>query len=142
MIIFKSSISRVIRREREKVRKSCEAEYLKKIKSLKRDMEKSTSKKIDILKSEYIGIIEEKDKEIEKLISAIDTNYKRYIQVRRREKQLDNLSNEIEDVIENMVTKVHESVQPFYRARAKVLATKKISDKNHDVVKNILVLNK
>ncbi|PKL15982.1 MAG: hypothetical protein CVV49_18600 [Spirochaetae bacterium HGW-Spirochaetae-5] len=142
MIIFKSSISRVIRREREKVRKSCEAEYAKKIKSLKRDLEKSNSKKLNIMKSEYVAIIEEKDREIEKLISAIDTNYKRYIQVRRREKQLDNLSNEIEDVIENMVTKVHESVQPFYRTRAKVLATKKISDKNHDGVKNILVLNK
>jgi hypothetical protein len=142
MIILKSSINRIIRREKEKARKSCEAEYLKKIKSMKRNLENSHLKKINLMKSEYEETIRDKDREIEKLMSAMDTNYKRYLQVRQREKYLDSLSNEIEDVIENMVTRVNESVQPFYRARAKVLAIKKISDKNHVVAKKVLVLNK
>lgn len=142
MIILKSSINRILKREKEKIKKSCEIEFSRKMKTIKRDIEANHVKAIKNIKTEYDLIINQKNREIENLTSAIDTNYKRYLQVRQREKQLDNLSNEIEDVIESMVTKVHESVQPFYRTRAKVLTAKKISDKNHNVVKKILVHNK
>lgn len=142
MIILKSSISGILKKEKNKVRKSCEKEYSKKLSSMKLNLENSHAKDISSIRSEYERVIENKDNEIEKLRSVIDRNYQRYQQVRQREKYLDALSSEIENVIDHMVVRVQESVQPFYRTRAKVLSVKRVSDKSDDKMKKILVMKK
>jgi len=142
MIILKSNINGILRKEKDKVRKSCEVEYRKKMSVMKIHLESSYTRTIKKIKSEYEDIIQDKDREIEQLKSIIDRNYQKYQQVRQREKYLDSLSGEIESVIDIMVTRVQESVQPFYRTRAKVSATKKLSDKANDNMKKVLVLKK
>ena len=142
MIILKSSINDILRKEKDKVRRTCEKEYGRKLSSMKNSLENAHAKTISSMKSEYERIIDDKNREIEKLRSVIDRNYHRYQQVRQREKYLDALSSEVENVIEHMVVRVHESVQPVYRTRAKVLSVKKVSDKSDDKMKKVLVLKK
>ncbi len=142
MVILKSSINDILRKEKDKVRRSCEREYRKKMSSVKLNLDSNHAKIISSMKSEYESIIEDKNREIEKLRNIIERNYLRYQQVRQREKYLDSLSHEIENVIDHMVVRVQESVQPFYRTRAKVLSVKKVSDKSDDKMKKVLVMKK
>ncbi|HOP64933.1 MAG TPA: hypothetical protein PK358_06705 [Spirochaetota bacterium] len=142
MIIRKSSINDILRKEKDKVRKSCEREFSKKLNSMKLNLENTHSKNISSIKDEYEDIIDVKNREIEKLKNIIDRNYIRYQEVRQREKYLDALSHEIENVIDHMVVRVQESVQPFYRTRSKVLSIKKVSDKSDDKMKKVLVMKK
>ncbi len=142
MIILKSRINDMLRKEKEKVRRTCEKEYGKRLTSMKHNLENGHARTISNMRNEYERIIEDKNSEIEKLRNVIDRNYLRYQQVRQREKYLDALSNEIENVIDHMVIRVQESVQPFYRTRAKVLSVKKVSDKSDDKMKKVLVMKK
>ena len=142
MIILKSSINDILRKEKDKVRKSCEKEFNRKLSSMKVSLENSHAKTVSTMKKDYERIIEDKNSEIEKLRNVIDRNYLRYQQVRQREKYLDALSHEIENVVEHMVVRVQESVQPVYRTRAKVLSVKKVSDKSDDKMKKVLVMKK
>jgi hypothetical protein len=142
MIILKSSINDILRKEKDKVRKSCEKEFNRKLSSIKISLENSHAKAVSTMKNDYERIIEDKNSEIEKLRNVIDRNYLRYQQVRQREKYLDALSHEIENVIEHMVVRVQESVQPFYRTRAKVLSVRKVSDKSDEKMRKVLVMKK
>ena len=142
MIILKSNINGILRKEKERTRKSCEQEYRKKMSVMKVHLESSYARTIRKIKNEYEEIIQDKEREIEKLRGVIERNYHRYQQVRQREKYLDSLSGEIENVIDIMVTRVQESVQPFYRTRAKISATKKLSDKSNDNMNKVLVMKK
>jgi len=142
MFVLKKNISRVINKEKEKVKKICEREHKAKIEALRRKLEKDYVKGIHNIKSAYEETIEEKERELNKLRNLLERNYHRYQQIRQREKYLDDLSFEIEGVVEKMVLGVQESLQPFYRTRAKVLTTSKQSDKEHARVKNLLAINK
>jgi hypothetical protein len=142
MIILKSSINDILRKEKDKVRKTCEKEFNKRLTSMKVSLENSHAKAISTIKNDYERILEDKNSEIEKLQNVIDRNYLRYQQVRQREKYLDALSHEIENVVEHMVLRVQESVQPVYRTRAKVLSVKKVSDKTDEKMKKVLVMKK
>ena len=142
MFILKKNISRTINKEKEKVKKVCEKEHKVKIEALRRKLEKDYVKGMNNIKSAYEETIEEKERELNKLRNVLERNYQRYQQIRQREKYLDDLSFEIEGVVEKMVIGVQESLQPFYRTRAKVLTTSKQSDKQHSKVKNLLAINK
>jgi len=142
MLVFKHQINGIISKEKDKVRKNCEKDYNRKVKSLRKDLHTDYERSLKNLKNEYEDIIDEKEREIAKLQRLIDRNHKRYQEIRQREKHLDDLSYEIEDVVDNMVVKVQQSLQPFYRTRAKVITSKKYSDKGHAKVKSILAVNK
>lgn len=141
MIIFKKNISRAINKEKEKVKKECEKQQEMKIEALRRKLEKDHADGIKSIKSSYEETIEEKERELNRLRNILERNYRRYQQVRQREKYLDDLSYEIENVVEKMVIGVQESLQPFYRTRAKVITTSKQSDKQHNKIKNLLAIN-
>ncbi len=142
MIILKSRISGAIGKEKDKIRRDCERTHRKKVASLRKNLSSDYARAVKNLKNEYEEIIEEKDLEIQKLQKVIERNSRRYQQIRQREKYLDDLSFEIEDVVDSMVVRVQESLQPFYRTRAKVQTSKKYSDKGHDKVKSILAVSK
>ena len=141
MIILKKNISRAINKEKEKVKKECEKQHKMKIAALRRKLEKDHAAGIKNIKTSYEETIEEKERELNKLRNILERNYRRYQQVRQREKYLDDLSYEIEGVVEKMVIGVQEALQPFYRTRAKVLTTSKQSDKQHSKIKKLLTIN-
>lgn len=142
MIILKKNISRTINKEKEKMKKECEKQHKVKVETLRRKLERDHATGVKNIKSSYEETIEEKERELDRLRNILERNYRRYQQVRQREKYLDDLSYEIEGVVEKMVIGVQESLQPFYRTRAKVLTTSKQSDKQHSKVKNLLAINK
>ncbi len=137
MFIRKSKISAVIKREKLKERNSCEKLYKQKLKTLEKELTEKHQRILNRTIQEFNQKLQEKDKEIRRLQKEIDKNHSIYLKIRQREKQIDLLSSEIDDVVNNMVIKVQESIQPFYRTRAKVLNTKKKSDKNHNKVESI-----
>lgn len=75
--------------------------------------------------------------EIRRLKSEIDRNYSTYMDIRIREKAIKQLTAEMEAEVNRMVTKIHESIQPFYRTMSKVESTGRKSDKKHDKVERI-----
>lgn len=142
MIILKKNISRAINKEKEKVKRECEKKQKMKIEALRIKLEKEHAAGINSIKSSYEETIEEKERELNRLRNILERNYRRYQQVRQREKYLDDLSYEIEGVVEKMIVGVQESLQPFYRTRAKVFTASKQSDKQHPKIKNLLAINK
>jgi predicted RNase H-like nuclease (RuvC/YqgF family) len=137
MFVKKSKISNVIKKEKQKVRNFCDKYYGKKLESLKKDLNEKHQKVLARTISESKEIIENKEREIKRLQQELDRNYQKYMELRQREKHIDKLSDEIDEVVNDMVIKVQESIQPFYRTRAKVLTTKKRSDRKHDKVESI-----
>ncbi len=138
MYIRKSMISKLIQKEKMKVRTSCEKESLQQVNKVKITLVEEYKTAIKELKQGHILELKRKDRDIKKLNLEIQRNRNLYIKVRQRELALDELSVDIEYVVNSMVIKVQESLQPFYRTRAKIEATKHISDKKHKKIGNIL----
>ncbi len=105
--------------------------------SLKKELNEKHDRILKRTISESKEIIESKEREIKRLQQELDRNYYKYMELRQREKHIDQLSDEIDEVVNDMVVKVQESIQPFYRTRAKVITTKKRSDKKHTKVESI-----
>ncbi len=137
MFVRKSKISHLIKKEKQKVRTFCDKYYGKKMESLKKELNEKHDRILKRTISESKEIIECKEREIKRLQQELDRNYREYMELRQREKHIDKLSDEIDEVVNDMVLKVQESIQPFYRTRAKVVTTKKRSDKKHDKVESI-----
>ncbi|MCP4137840.1 MAG: hypothetical protein GY754_43160 [bacterium] len=137
MLIRKSRISQLIKKEREKERRKCEKENTRKMHKVIRELESEYSSAVKMIKKEHDGVLTERDRTIMMLKRNIEKNYDKYQVIRQREKHLDQLSNELEDTVESMVIKVQESVQPFYRTRGKVQSSKRRSDKKHEKVESI-----
>lgn len=72
--------------------------------------------------------------EIRKMKGEIDRNLSAYIDIRSREKGLEELTSEMETEINRMVKSIYESIQPFYIIMSKVETTVRKPDKNHDKV--------
>jgi len=137
MYIRKSMISKLILKEKQKVKISCEKQASIKIKKLQTQIITEYEDRIKELSEINYLLIKKKDREIKKLNKEIEQNRNHYISVRQRENSVDELSDEIEYVVNNMVLKVQETLQPFYRTRAKIEATKRASDKKHNKVESI-----
>lgn len=137
MFIRKSRISQLIKKERAHERKQVSREYEKKIRELKREMHEDQTRTVNELKDERSRELRKRDREIKKLKSEIQHHYATYQDVLKRERYLDELSGEMEEIMEKMLVSVNESVQPFYRTRSKVEAMKSRSAKKHDKVENI-----
>ncbi len=137
MFIRKSHISQLIKKERAHERKQVSREYEKKIRELKREMHEDQTRTVNELKDERSRELRKRDREIKKLKSEIQHHYATYQDVLKRERYLDELSGEMEEIMEKMLVSVNESVQPFYRTRSKVEAMKSRSAKKHDKVENI-----
>ncbi|HOO71392.1 MAG TPA: hypothetical protein PK926_06490 [Spirochaetota bacterium] len=138
MFVRKSQISHLIRKEKNRERKKCEIESLEKIKKIRNAVETEKKKMEQELRGELNHAIQEKDREIKILKREIERNYLLYQDIRKREMFLNELTAEIENVVELMVVKVQESLQPFYRTRAKIDSIKRKSDRKHEKVENIL----
>ena len=138
MFVRKSQISHLIRKEKNRERKKCEIESLEKIKKIRNAVETEKKKMEQELRGELKHAIQEKDREIKILKREIERNYLLYQDIRKREMFLNELAAEIENVVELMVVKVQESLQPFYRTRAKIESIKRKSDRKHEKVENIL----
>jgi len=129
MFIRKSKISSLIKKERTKERQACEKEYNSKITRMKGQIISGFKNKLKIQKNEYETLLAEKNKEIAYLKKEIEKNFDKYKELRLREKNIELLATEFEDVVENMLVKISESTQPFYRTRSKIEITKRKSDK-------------
>ncbi len=137
MYIKKNKISNLIKKERHKERAQCAKESQRKYGFEKAMIVEGHKKYVNELRMHYSREIAQRDKEIKLLRKEINKHYEIYQKVRSSESNLDQLSTEIEDVVDAMITRVQESVQPFYRTRAKVHATKRRSDKKHEKVETI-----
>ncbi len=141
MLVRKDKIGNLIKKEREKERKQCEKEFSAKLQNTRKILEEKHQETVKKLKDRYENLLSEKDLEIQSLNKEINRNYSIYQTIRKREKHLDYLTSEVEDEIEKMVIKVQETLQPFYRTRAKVEAVKRNSNKKDKKVQNIFVAN-
>ena len=137
MFIRKKSISKLIRKERSKERAMCEKASLKKLQNQKNELTAHYESIIKGMRVELEKNKKQSKKEIKKLNNEIQKNRNRYNKIRLRENSIDDLTKEVEIAVSNMVMKVQESVQPFYRMRAKVEATKRVSDKKHPQVETL-----
>ncbi len=134
MIILKSKIAQVIKKERDRERNQCEKKHKLEMKKFQSETETKHSEEIKKLHQMYKKELKERDVEIRKLHNEIEKNYDLYKKLRLREKQLDTLSTELEDEINAMVVKMHESFQPFYRSMNKLEVVKRRSDNRHSNV--------
>lgn len=137
MFIKKTKITQLIKKEREKERQSCEKENARTVKNLKNDLDSKYTDIIKQLKADHKKEILGLKNEIKALRSEIEKNHSTYIEVRMREKGLQELSSEMEEEISKMLTRVHESIQPFYRTMSKVETTKRKSDRKHEKIERV-----
>ncbi|MDY6935685.1 MAG: hypothetical protein SVZ03_15875 [Spirochaetota bacterium] len=137
MFIRKSTISKLIKREREKERLRCEKEYNQKIHHLRKEFEKSHAETMKKMKKHHEHHSIQLNNKIQMLKKEIERNHAKYQEIRMRESGLDDLSVEMENEVNKMVIKIHESLQPFYRTVSKVEAIKRKSDKKHEKIENI-----
>ncbi|HRX15579.1 MAG: hypothetical protein JXK07_04845 [Spirochaetes bacterium] len=137
MFIRKSKIDMIIQKEKRKefLRSSAEFEKLHK-KTVAELAQKQESEIKDITKY-YEKELKRKQQEILQLRQEISKNHDLYQKIRQRELELDNLSASFDTVLNEMNIKVQESIQPFYRMRAKIETTKRISDKRDNKVQSI-----
>lgn len=137
MLIRKSKISNIIKKEKEKERRLCQKEHDLRIRELNNNFEEKLAHEVRELKKDFRIQIKSFERENERLRREIDMHYVMYKKLRQREEYLDHLSSEIEDVIDTMTIKFQETLQPFYRAKAKIEITKRKSDKKHEKVESI-----
>ncbi len=137
MIVRKSKISQLIKKERQKERKLCQRESDERIRDLKQQITDKYTEEIRSIRLEYRREVKTLEKENQTLKREIDRNFSIYQKVRRREEHLEQLSSEFEDIVDVMNIKVQESLQPFYRTRAKIENSKRRSDKKHEKVESI-----
>ena len=140
MFVRKKKIAHLIKKERYKERMICKKESDQQIKSLKSDLVNKYEVAIKDLKSGHKKISQEQASQIRKLKNEMEKNYNLYLNVRLREKKLYDLYHEVEAELTKMITKVHESMQPFYRTMSKIEFTKKKSDKDHKKYERALSL--
>ena len=137
MFVRKNKITRLIKKEKERERLRCEKESARQIKNLKSDLENKHALIVKELNAGHKKTVLELGNEIRRLKSEIDRNYSTYMDIRIREKAIKQLTAEMEAEVNRMVTKIHESIQPFYRTMSKVESTGRKSDKKHDKVERI-----
>lgn len=137
MLVRKSKIAGIIKKERQKERNACERSCALRIKKLEKKLQEEHKKNIDNIEYDFKQALVLKEKEIKTLKKEIESNHLLYREVRKREKHIEDITFEVEDIVDTMVIKVQESLQPFYRARSKVESAMRKSDKNHDKVESI-----
>jgi membrane-bound lytic murein transglycosylase len=137
MFVRKSKISSLIKKERQRERELCEKESSSLMDNELKRIENEHKKSMKEVNEKYRKLIITKDKEITKLQREINKNYTKYQTIRRREKQLDEMTVEFEDVVRSMSVKMQETLQPFYRTRSKIEHAKRKSDKNNEKVESI-----
>ena len=137
MFVRKSQISGLVRKEKQRERKRCERENQLKLKNLREQLENENRQTVKSIRGELKDALKEKEKEIKLLKGEIERHYSLYQDIRRREVHLDQLSADLEDVVNSMVIKVQESLQPFYRSRAKIETMKRRSDRKNEKVESI-----
>ncbi|PKL41130.1 MAG: hypothetical protein CVV44_00395 [Spirochaetae bacterium HGW-Spirochaetae-1] len=137
MFVRKSKIAQLIKKERQKERRLCLKEYDEKIRRMKRDLNEEHSREVKEIRREFREQLKSVEQDNSKLRQEMDRHYSTYQKVRQREEYLDQLSAEIESVVGTMIIRVQESIQPFYRTRAKIESTKRKSDKRNEKVENI-----
>jgi|WetSurMetagenome_2_1015567.scaffolds.fasta_scaffold502397_1 hypothetical protein len=142
MFIRKTRITVLIKKERSRERILCKKESDRSIKKARNEMDNKYKLIIKELKEKYSNIIEEQNAEIKLLRNEIEKNHNVYTNIRLREKHLYDLHMEVESELTRMITKVHESMQPFYRSMAKIELTKKKSDKKHTKYDRLLSVAK
>ena len=142
MFVRKKKIANLIRKERNKERIICKKESDLQIKSIKSELVKKYEIAIKELKNSHKKTSQDQENLIRNLKNEIEKNYNVYMSIRLREKKLYDLYREVEAELTKMITKVHESMQPFYRTMSKIEFTKKKSDKEHKKYERALSLVK
>lgn len=138
MLILKSSISNIIKKERSKERNECESAHKAELKKTVSDLTRANDLNIKQIRKEHLVEIKNRDREIYALKNEMNKNHKAYQDLRRRETELDNLTSEFEELLELLTVKIHEAIQPYYRMRAKIQTVKRSSDKKNDKMETIL----
>ena len=134
MFVRKSKITQLLKKEKERERLRCEKESARQIRTLKSELDNKHSLIVKELKTEHKKNVLELNNEIRILKDEINRNHSTYMDIRMREKGLNELTAEMETEINRMLTRIHESIQPFYRTMSKVESTGRKSDKKHDKV--------
>ncbi len=142
MFVRKSKITQLIKKEKERERLRCEKESARQIKNLKSELEGRHSQIVKEMKAEHKASILEMKNEIRKLQDEIDRHYAIYMEIRMREKGLKELTAEVETEVDKMVTRIHESIQPFYRTMSKVESAGRKSDKKHEKIEKVFTVIK
>ncbi len=137
MFIRKSKISHLIQKERAKEKTICEKVALKNLQQAIQELENKHYNEVKNINKIHKNDLSNKNKEINNLQNEINKHYTVYQQLRRREKELDMLTADFEDMVDSMGIKIQESVQPFYRTRAKIENTKRKSNRKHVKVESI-----
>ena len=137
MLVRKSKISQLIKKERRKERHICQRESFMRLQETKQRLSEEHAAEMKQARQEFKKQLKLMEKENSRLRREIDRHYATFQSVRKREAQLDELSHEIEGVIETMNIRVQESLQPFYRTRNKIESTKRKADRGNEKVESI-----
>ncbi len=137
MFVRKSHINHLIEKERRKERALCMKEKNSEIADIRKYTRERREKELKEMKTWYEHVILQKESDIRRLQKEIDNHYETYREIREREAHLDTITSEVEQEVERMLLKVHESTQPFLRARNKVERIKNVSNKGNSKVESI-----
>ncbi|MFW6366725.1 MAG: hypothetical protein ACOC2H_09675 [Spirochaetota bacterium] len=137
MFVRKSQISAIIRKERQKEFDRCMNDKEKALKKIIATLNQKNEKETSDIKKYYEEELKKKDEEIRSLRDEIARNHSVYQEIRQRELQLDSLSASFETVLKEMNIKIQESLQPFYRVRAKIESAKRTSDRKNNKIQSL-----
>ncbi len=137
MFVRKSKISQLVKKEKQKERRLCQKENDRRFNDTIKMLKQQHYAEIKELEKKLTLQLKGINRENKRLKEEIDRNYATYQMIRKREAELYQLSAEIESVVETMVIKVQESLQPFYRTRVKIESVKRRSGGRHEKVESI-----
>lgn len=107
----------------------------------KKELKESYEYKLQKTKKEYQQNLIQKNHRIKKLIAQINDNRNSYAELRKRENDLDIMSQDIENITNSMTIRIQEAAQPFLKFMAKVENIKRVSDKKDQKISKIFELS-
>ena len=137
MFVRKNKIAQLLKKEKQKERRLCQKENDQRFNETIKMLKQQHDSEMRELKQSLTQQLKGQERENKRLKEEIDRNYATYQLIRKREAELYQLSAEIETVVDTMVIKVQESLQPFYRTRAKIESVKRRSGNRHEKVESI-----
>jgi len=113
------------------------SENLKNIEKMRNEVKAHYEEKINKINEEHEEILISKDQEIFNLEKFIRENHSTYKSIRMREVALEEKAENMSSSIEDLVMKMHQITQPFFRVKGEIEAIKRISDRKDEKVRQM-----
>lgn len=134
-------IQKAVSAGQRKERKQAEKEYKKKTRQRIAETKRHYIQMMSDQKKNYEQIITRKNKEIQNMKNKFRSKKNDYDMLRKREYELDLLTQDIENIADAMSVRVQEAIQPLLRSRGKIDYIRRNSDKKDEKITKIFEIS-